>query len=218
MNRRPVPRLHLIGPLDVDPSGYPRIAEEAVRGGCDAVHVRIPGGATDDILGLARAIRRSADGAAVIVNDRVDVALVAEADGVQLGERGFSVDDARHLLPAAMWIGRSVHDVAGARAAAGAGANYLMAGHIFDTPSKAGRPGRGLDWLAELVAAVNIPVIALGGITADRIPGVLATGAHGVALGRELLLADDPATSAHEATLHMRRADAPSGRGRRDGD
>ncbi len=77
-------------------------------------------------------------------------------------------------------------------AASEAGADYLLAGHIFDTPSKQGTPGRGLDWLAELAAAVQVPVIALGGITKDRIPAVLAAGAYGVALGRELLCAADP--------------------------
>ena len=82
--------------------------------------------------------------AALIVNDRLDVALVAGADGVQLGERGFTVEDARRLLPSGVLIGRSVHDVAGARPAAKAGADYLLAGHIFDTPSKQGTPGRGL--------------------------------------------------------------------------
>lgn len=196
---RPVPRLHLIGPLVTDPADYPRIAASAVRGGCDAVHVRIPGGATADVLSLARTIRRTIGAAALIVNDRLDIAQVAGADGVQLGERGFTVEDARRVLPAETLIGRSVHDIAGARAAADAGADYLLAGHIFDTPSKPGIPGRGLDWLSDLAASVSTPVIALGGITTERMPAVLETGAYGVALGRELLLAEDPGVIAEDA-------------------
>ncbi|MEX1157619.1 MAG: thiamine phosphate synthase [Thermomicrobiales bacterium] len=204
MSRRPVPRLHLIGPLVVDAAEYPRIAAGAVQGGCDAVHVRVPGGATESVLELARAIRSVIGDAALIINDRLDIALVAGADGVQLGERGFSVEDARRVLPAGRLIGRSVHDLEGARAAATAGADYLLAGHVFETPSKRGTPGRGLDWLAELVAAVPAPVIALGGITTERIPAVLETGAHGVALGRELLLWDDPEVTARQAADQLR--------------
>ena len=196
---RPVPRLHLIGPLVVDPADYPRIAAAAIQGGCDAVHVRIPGGATNDMLRLARTIRNATGQAKLIINDRLDVALIAGADGVQLGEHGFTVEDARRILPGEMLIGRSVHDTAGARAAYAAGADYVLAGHIFETPSKQDTPGRGLGWLAELVASVSIPVVALGGITTERIPAVLAAGAYGVALGRELLLAEDPAASADQA-------------------
>lgn len=200
---RPVPRLHLIGPLVADPSDYPRLAAAAVRGGCDAIHVRVPGGTTQDVLELARAVRDVSTQAMLIVNDRLDIALVAGADGVQLGERGFSVDDARRVLPPWMLIGRSVHDIAGARSACEAGADFLLAGHIFDTPSKHGVPGRGLDWLADVVSAVQIPVIALGGISINRIPSVLAAGTHGVALGRELLCAADPEQAAAAATHLM---------------
>ena len=198
MNRL-VPRLHLIGPLVADPADYPRLAASATRGGCDAVHVRVPGAPAHDVLEITRTVREVSGNAMLIVNDRLDIALVAGAGGVQLGERGFSVEDARLILPNGMLVGRSVHDIAGARVASEAGADYLLAGHIFDTPSKQGIPGRGLDWLAEIVAAVSIPVIALGGITIDRIPAVLAAGAHGVALGRELLCAADPERTAAAA-------------------
>jgi thiamine-phosphate diphosphorylase len=194
-----VPRLHLIGPLVVEPNDYPRIAAAAIQGGCDAVHLRVPAGTTEDVLALARTLRALSRDTVLIVNDRLDVAIVAGADGVQLGERGFTVEDARRVLPPAALIGRSVHDIEGARAAADAGADYLLAGHIFDTPSKQGTPGRGLGWLAELAQAVQVPVIALGGITSERIPAVLAAGAHGVALGRELLSADDPMRAAAAA-------------------
>jgi len=181
----------------VDPTAYPAIAAAAVRGGCDAVHVRLPGVATDEVLATVRAAQDAiGDAAAVVVNDRLDIAMLTGAAAVQLGERSFSVNDVRCLLPETMLVGRSVHDVAGAQSAAEAGADYLLAGHVFDTDSKSGTPGRGLAWLAEVVAAVQIPVIALGGITAERVPEVIATGAHGVALGRELLLADDPAAAA----------------------
>jgi thiamine-phosphate pyrophosphorylase len=189
----------MIGPLVVDPAEYPRIAAAAARGGCDAVHIRMPGRTTAEVLSMVRAVQEAVGSATVIVNDRVDVAAVTGAGGVQLGESSFSISEARSLLPVETLVGRSIHDVAGAREAAVAGASYLVAGHVFDTDSKSGVPGRGLDWLAEVVAAVPLPVIALGGITIDRIPEVAATGAYGIALGRELLLASDPAATAAAA-------------------
>jgi thiazole tautomerase (transcriptional regulator TenI) len=122
-----------------------------------------------------------------------------QAAGVQLGERSFQVADARLVLDEHVIVGRSIHDLEGALGAAEAGADYLLAGHIFDTPSKAGTPGRGLDWLAEVTASVATPVIALGGITRERIPQVLEAGAHGVAVGRELLQAGNTSAAAAQA-------------------
>jgi thiamine-phosphate diphosphorylase len=195
--RRLVPRLHLIGPLGaLALPEYVEVAAAAVLGGVDAVHARLPEGDTTDLLWLARSLRARIGTAALLVNDRLDIAQLAWADGVQLGERSFRVEDARSLLGADPLVGRSVHDLDGARAAEQDGADYLLVGHIFDTPSKAGTPGRGLDWLQQVAAEVSTPVIALGGITTERIPSVLACGAYGVALGRELLLAPDPAAAA----------------------
>lgn len=191
-----IPRLHLIGPLgSTRPVDYLGIATRAAAGGCDAIHLRAREMAGGDLLRMARSLQRELAAypdAKLIINDRVDVALLCNAAGVQLGERGFDVGDARLLTGDRMLIGRSIHDVEGARRAAADGADYLLAGHIYDTPSKAGEPGRGLDWLAEIVSAVTVPVIAIGGINAERVPEVLATGAYGVALARELLEADDP--------------------------
>lgn len=202
MTQCEVPRLHLVGPLAIpEPGDYVRIAYEAAAGGCDAVHVRLPGKPGGDVLELAVAVRERLEGqpARLIVNDRVDVAMLVGADGVQLGERGIGVLPARRLLGTDALIGRSVHDVAGAVQAERDGASYLIAGHIFETGSKAGQPGRGLDWLREIVATVNIPVIAIGGITLERLGPVLETGAHGIAMGREILLASDPQAVAREA-------------------
>jgi thiamine-phosphate pyrophosphorylase len=197
MSQSGVPRLHLVGPLDTPVTAYPEVARHAVLGGVDAVHVRLPGAPSAEVLELARGIGALDGQALLVINDRLDVALLTGAGGVQLGERGFSVQDARRLLGPDVLIGRSVHDVAGALAADAGGANFLLAGHVFATASHPGVLGRGLDWLAEVCRAVNIPVIAIGGISAARVPAVLQTGAHGVALGREVLTAPDPAAAAH---------------------
>lgn len=193
---RAIPRFHLIGPLGVlSPSAYVALAVRLAGSGCDAVHLRVPELPGGDALRLSRAMKREISGSSemrLIVNDRLDVAALAGADGVQLGERSFDPRDARRLIGNEMLIGRSIHDTDGARAAEQAGANYVIAGHVYDTLSKPDEPGRGIDWLAEVSGAVSIPVIAIGGITADRVPEVLDAGAYGVAVGRELLEAQNP--------------------------
>ncbi len=200
-----VPRLHLIGPLGVvKPVEFLGIATRCASAGCGAIHLRMRDLSGGDALRMARSLRRELSGhpgTRVIVNDRIDVALLAMADGVQLGERSFEVEDARQLLGERRLVGRSVHDVDGAKRAEEQRASYLIAGHIYDTPSKEGEPGRGLDWLAEITTAVEIPVVAIGGITVERLPQVFTAGAHGVAIGRELLLADDP----HATTTRLAR-------------
>ncbi len=197
MTDRRVPRLHLVGPLDLVPDdAYVEIAVAAARGGVGAVHVRLPGRTAADVLAIARSlVDRLSPDVAVIVNDRLDVAVACGAAGVQLGERGLPVDAARRVVGKRLLIGRSIHDVAGARQAA-TGADFLLAGHVYATASHAGEPGRGLAWLAEVAAATPVPVIAIGGITAARVTEVMATGAWGVALGREILLASDPEAAA----------------------
>ena len=151
MSAPAIPRLHLLGPLGVVPSAdFPAIAERAVAGGVDAVHVRLPDASARELLALARAVRERCLGARLLVNDRLDIALLAEADGAQLGEASVGVLDARQLLGPNALLGRSVHDLDGARQADADGADFLLAGHVYETPSKAGQPGRGLAWLAEL--------------------------------------------------------------------
>jgi thiamine-phosphate diphosphorylase len=202
-----VPRLHLVGPLGVvKPVDFLGVVTRAAAGGCDAVHLRMRDLAGGDLLRIAHSIRRelaSHAGTQLIINDRIDVALLASADGVQLGERGFNVADARQLVGDRMLLGRSIHTVEGAQRAEEQGASYVIAGHVYETPSKENEEGRGLEWLAEIVDAIGIPVIAIGGITVDRLPEVLEVGARGVALGRELLLSDDPFTTTQRAIRTM---------------
>lgn len=188
-----VPKLHLVGPLGTvsDAGSYADAAAAAVAGGVEAVHVRLPGRLGGDVLSLTRLVLEQNDGATVIVNDRLDVALITGAAGVHLGEHSIPVDDARLVLGTGALIGRSVHDLPGAERAEEAGADYLFAGHVFETESKSGQPGRGLDWLAEICSAVTIPVIAIGGITRARLAAVKQSGAWGVAVGREILDAKD---------------------------
>jgi len=95
-----------------------------------------------------------------------------------------------------MLVGRSIHDVEGAIAAESGGADFVVAGHVFDTPSKPGQPGRGIDWLGRVAAAVRIPVIGIGGIDATNLADVLTVGAHGVAVSSAILSAPSPREAA----------------------
>ncbi len=181
----------------------------AVRGGVDAVQVRDRGEPADAVLQTALAARGAAPHAVLLVNDRADVAMAAGADGVHLPARGLPAGVVRRLLPsAAGWlVGVSVHSVEEARLAAAAGADYVTYGHIFPTGSKPGLPSRGVAALAEVVAAVEIPVLAIGGITPTNVASALETRCAGVAVIRALLQEADP----ERAAAAFREAMARSG-------
>ena len=124
----------------------------------------------------------------------MDLALVAELDGVHLKERSLSPAVARGLLPQGSRIGVSAHEPEGAGAAA-ADADYLMVGTVFATPSHPDRAGSGPAGVARFRAAVGLPLIAIGGVTPERVPELLAVGAYGVAVLRGIWSAPDPAAA-----------------------
>jgi thiamine-phosphate pyrophosphorylase len=167
------------------------VVERALGAGLPAVQLRekdLPG---RPLLALAERLRRvTADrGALLFVNDRLDVALAVGADGVHVGERSFPVDVARQLLPG-MLVGASVHSVEDVALST---ADFVFFGPVFATPSKTGMgEPQGLERLAEAARAAHVPVLAIGGIEISHVPVVRATGAHGVAVIRAILGADDP--------------------------
>ena len=120
--------------------------------------------------------------ARVVVNDRVDIALATRAHGVHLRADSISAVQVRQLAPAGFLVGRSVHTRSEAVIAARSGVDYLAAGTVYPTPSKPeGSPLLGLAGLSELVRAVDIPVLAIGGVVADKVRDIAASGAAGVA-------------------------------------
>ena len=132
----------------------------------------------------------------LFVNDRLDVALSVPTAGVQLGRGSLPVSAARAMNPL-WWIGKSVHDLAEAAAAKTEGADYLVVGPIFPTASHPGRSPLGLAQLQQIVAAAgDVPVIAIGGITADQVRAVRSSGAYGVAAIRALWDDAEPAAAA----------------------
>lgn len=132
------------------------------------------------------------------MNDRVDVALAVGADGVHLGEAGLPISAARTVAAGrnGFLIGRSVHSVEGAAAAAAAGADYLLVGTIYATASHPGEPPAGPALLAQVRARVSCPLYAIGGITAANAGECLAAGADGVAVLSAILAAADPEAAA----------------------
>ena len=185
--------------------GPAELAQFAITGGADVIQFREKCGSTRALIETCRALARVCREAGVrlIVNDRMDVAIASDAGGVHLGREDFPLSLARDLLGPDRVIGATAATAEAAVAAMWAGADYLGVGPIYATSSKvdAGAP-IGLDGLREVVRAVEIPVIAVGGITAERIGEVLATGAHGVAVIVAVVLDPDPA----RATQALREA------------
>jgi thiamine-phosphate diphosphorylase len=180
-----LPRLHLVTDDAVlAAAGFSDRAETAMRvGGREiAVHLRGPRTAGRRMFEIASALAHAAatTGATLVVNDRVDVALAAGAAGIQLGVRGMRTADARRLHPDA-WVGRSVHDTAEAMHEDAAAADMLLAGNIFATASHPGREGAG-PALVRALAGLGRPVIAIGGVTYERVSAVRVAGAYGVAM------------------------------------
>jgi thiamine-phosphate pyrophosphorylase len=171
----------------------------ALAAGVDAVQLRDHGAPGGTLLAAALALRAMTRqyGARLLVNDRLDVARAAGADGAHLPAASFSLADARRLLGPSALIGRSTHAPEEAIAAGRAGADYVVLGPIFATPSKAayGAP-LGLEALAVAGAACPVPVVAIGGITPERAAEARAAGARGVAVVRAVLDAAAPGAAA----------------------
>jgi thiamine-phosphate diphosphorylase len=198
---RPLPRVHAF--TDAELLALPdfgiRAAAIAAAGAAVALHARARGasGALLSAGALRMMTLARPPEAAVFVNGRPDIAAAVGAHGVQLGNGDLAPADARQLLPRA-WIGRSVHTPEEAATAVSEGADFLVVGNIYETPSHQDRPAAGLT-LVTKAAGLGRPVIAIGGITPKRAAEVKAAGAYGVAAIRGLWMATDPAA----ATLAM---------------
>jgi len=185
------------------------IARRAVAGGADAIQLRDKKLTGRDLVRIAQEIRTitAAAGALFIVNDRMDVALAAGADGVHLGQDDLPVECARAIAPPGFIIGVSVGSVAEAVTAAKGGADYIALSPTFCTGSKedAG-PGCGLEMLAAIRSAVSIPLIAIGGIGCDNVDDVIAAGADGIAVISAVVGQEDVTRAAREMKTRIERA------------
>jgi thiamine-phosphate pyrophosphorylase len=193
-----VPPLHAVTDDEVAarPDFLDRAAEVMAAGGrMLALHLRAPHASGRGVHELAVRLMDSARsaGALLVINDRLDVAMAVGADGIQLGRRGLPLADAYRLVGGRMHIGASVHALADAKDAFAAGADWVLAGAIYPTPSHPGESPAGIR-LIEDAASAGLPVIAIGGVTAERVAEVRSAGAAGVAAIRGIW--DDPSPAA----------------------
>jgi thiamine-phosphate pyrophosphorylase len=172
-----------------------QIAEAALAGGADIIQLRDKSGSLRDLLPQARAIQAlcRAARARFIVNDRVDLALAAEADGAHVGQEDLPAEAARRLLGPSRILGVSTHDAAQARRALADGADYIGFGPMFATGTKAtGYSPRGPEALRAIRALVGaLPILAIGGISLENVAEVMRAGATAPAIISAVVAASD---------------------------
>lgn len=168
--------------------------EAALQGGLTLVQYRDKDADDRDRLAIAQALcqlcRRY--GALFIVNDRVDLALAVGADGVHLGQQDLPIALARQLLGSQFLIGRSTHCPDDLHRAIAEGADYIGVGPVYETPTKAGRPAAGLDYVRYAAEHASIPWFAIGGIDSSNVHDVLAAHAQRVSVVRAIMQAEQP--------------------------
>ncbi len=174
------------------------IVNQALDAGAQAVQLRNKGDSPRELLDVGRDVRAMtrARGALLFVNDRVDIALALEADGVHVGPHDLPVADVRRIVPPGFLIGRSADEPDVAKRAADDGADYIGCGTVWATATKADAGAViGIHGLIAVVRAVSVPVVAIGGITVERAAEVARTGAVGVAVVGAVMAANDPGTA-----------------------
>ena len=181
------------------------IVAAAAQGGAGAIQLREKDLSARDLYALGGRLQAALSpyGVPLLINDRLDVALALDAAGVHLAGHSLPTAVARRVLGAGKLLGVSTHSVEEARRAAEDGADFIVFGPVFTTPSKVSYgPPQGLQHLSTVVGAVRIPVIAIGGIDHTNLPQVVQAGAYGVAMIRAVLAAPDP----YKATQQLRAA------------
>lgn len=181
------------------------LAERLCAGGVDTIQFRQKTGTMRERFVAAQATAKvcEAHHTPLLIDDHVDIALAVRAAGVHLGQKDFPIAEARRILGADPIVGATATTTAQALAAEAAGASYIGFGPVFPTSSKENPASvKGLEGLQAACEAVSIPVIAIAGITLERVPSILKAGAHGIAVMTAVTTAPDPA----EATAAFRQA------------
>ena len=186
------------------------VVAEAARGGAGAVQLREKDLTARELYALGERLQNvlSPYQVPLLINDRLDVALALDAAGVHLAGHSLPTAQARRVLGAHKLLGVSTHSLGDAQRAAAEGADFIVFGPIFTTPSKlAYGPPQGLQQLACIVQQVAIPVLAIGGIAPANVTQVMQTGAYGIAMIRAVLAAATP----YQATQHLCTLLTPAG-------
>ena len=183
------------------------LANACVSGGARMIQLRQKAGSSAAFLDLADSLVRLARpvGATIIINDRADIARLSGAGGVHVGQADLEPSDARRVVGVSAVVGVSTHDAAQIESALKTDATYIAVGPIFGTTTKdTGYTARGLELLSR-AAGRGKPVVAIGGITLDRVPELLGAGAAGVAVISDLLVGDDPEARTREFIARLRQ-------------
>lgn len=195
-------RLHVLTDTELQSRfSHVELAKLAIKGGTDTLQFRQKIGATREMIEVARQLKHLCEDSDVtfIVNDRVDVAIASEADGVHLGQEDFPIPLARKLLGETRIIGGSAVTLEEAQECLSEGADYIGFGPVYPTTSKddAG-PVTGIDLLKEVVNAISIPIIAIGGVTVENTPEVMRAGAQGIAVISAVCCQENPEQATKE--------------------
>ncbi len=183
------------------------VVEGALKGGVNVVQLREKDLPVGELFALATRLREVTRGHALfLVNDRIDVAMACGADGVHLPEDGLPVGMARWLLGKHTLIGRSVHSTEAAAQAERDGADLVQVGTIFATDSKPDAKPAGLELIEEVAKVVSVPILAVGGIKADNVTGVITAGASGVSVISAICGARDSEKAAEKLIKAMAEA------------
>jgi thiamine-phosphate pyrophosphorylase len=187
-----------------------RVVEPALRGGVDLVQLRDKHASDEEIVRAGRELRElcHAHGALFLVNDRPDLAVACDADGVHVGQDDMPVDEARSIVGPDRIVGTSTHSPVQVDAADAADVDYYAVGPVFETPTKAGRPATGWDLIAYAARRAGKPWFAIGGIDGETAAAAVAAGAERVVVVRAIRDATDPEAAARE----LRRALGPEER------
>ena len=189
-----------------------KVVAEAVAGGVTMVQLREKEMPAGELLAMARRLKLATRGKALlVVNDRVDVAIAAETDGAHLPEQGLPTLIARGLLGKYAVLGRSVHGVEAAVQAGREGAEYVIAGAIYKSPSKPDAKPAGTGLISEITKAVALPVLAVGGIAPENVAEVVKAGAAGIAVISAIASAKDARAAAEALSKALTEAWAARG-------
>ncbi|MCS7254247.1 MAG: thiamine phosphate synthase [Armatimonadota bacterium] len=177
------------------------ISKTAIEGGASAIQLRDKRATTRELISWALRMRQmtACTRTLLIINDRLDVAMACKADGVHLGDDDMPIEIARELVGESMLIGRSVDNVEQAVEAERMGADYVSIGAVFPTATKPNAAQAvGIETVRAVKMAVNIPVVAIGGITVENAHLVIEAGADAIAVISAVAMSDEPLAAVKE--------------------
>jgi len=203
-------RLHVITDTELqDRFTHVELARMAIAGGADTIQFRQKKGSTREMIETTREMKNVCVKAGIIfiVNDRLDVALASDADGVHLGQDDFPIPLARKILGANKIFGGSAVTVQDAQKCLAQGADYVGFGPVYPTASKADAgPVTGLGLMKEVIDKVRLPLIAIGGINMENTPEVIRAGAHGIAVISAVCCKKNPELATRELFRALKSA------------